>query len=69
MNDSDEKPTLWQAIGSVLAAFFGVQKRANRERDFTRGNPVHFIIVGLLMTAAFIGVVILAVQLALSRAA
>lgn len=39
---------LLQVIASVGAAFFGVQKAANRERDFTRGKPHHFIIAGLL---------------------
>lgn len=61
-------PTLWQTIKSVNAAFFGVQNRKNRERDFTKGKPLPFILVGLVMTAVFIGVVILAVKIALKSA-
>lgn len=47
-------PTLWQTWMSVMAAFFGVQSRANRERDFTRGKPIHFILLGLLATLLFV---------------
>lgn len=48
-------PTLWQSWMSVLAAFFGVQSSANRERDFTSGKASHFILLGLLATAVLIG--------------
>ena len=48
-------PTLWQSWMSVLAAFFGVQSSANRERDFTRGKASHFILLGLLATVLLIG--------------
>ncbi|GAB3681664.1 DUF2970 domain-containing protein [Salinisphaera aquimarina] len=51
-------PTLWQTWMSVLAAFFGVQSSANRERDFTRGKASHFILLGLLATALFVGVLV-----------
>ena len=40
-----EKPTLIQVFASVLAAIFGVQKNANRERDFQKGDPKQFIAV------------------------
>lgn len=67
-SEPDKAPTLLQATGSVLASFFGVQSRANRERDFKHGKPLHFIIIGLLMTAAFIATVMVAVKIALSQA-
>ncbi|MDM4770110.1 DUF2970 domain-containing protein [Solimonas sp. SE-A11] len=63
-----EPPSLWQTIASVAASFFGVQSSKNRERDFTKGKPLHFIAVGLGMTLAFIGVVWIAVRLALRSA-
>lgn len=63
-----QSPSLWQTTLSVLAAFFGVQSRSNRERDFTRGKASHFIILGVVMTAAFIAVVVLAVKFALHQA-
>lgn len=61
-------PTLGQTIRSVAAAFFGVQSRENRERDFTRGKASHFIIIGILMTALFVFTVLMAVKLALKKA-
>lgn len=66
--DAGQAPTLWQVIKSVNASFFGVQSSANRKRDFTHGKPLPFIIVGLAMTAVFIGLVMLAVKLALRSA-
>jgi hypothetical protein len=61
-------PTLWQTIGSVAASFFGVQSGRNRQRDFSRGKPLHFIIIGLLMTVVFVLVVWAAVRFALHSA-
>lgn len=64
----DERTTLGQTAASVAAAFFGVQSSANRKRDFTRGNPVHFIVIGVLATALFVGALVLAVRLTLGAA-
>ena len=60
--------TLWQTIASVGASFFGVQSSKNRQRDFTEGRPMHFIVVGLVATAVFVLLVILVVRLALHQA-
>jgi len=66
----DERPlTFWQIAGSTAAAALGVQKRANRERDFSRGKPMHFIIAGVIFTAVFVLVVALVVQTVLRSAA
>ncbi len=65
----DTPPTLWQTIQSVVAAFFGVQSSRNRARDFTRGKPLHFIVVGLLMTVTLVGTLVLLVRLILQQAA
>ena len=46
-------PTLWQMLHSIVAAAFGVQSQKNRERDFTRGKPVHFVVLGIVCTAVF----------------
>lgn len=61
-------PGLWDTIKSVAAAFFGVQNRHNRERDFTRGRPLHFILIGLGMTVLFVVVLVGVVRLALRSA-
>jgi len=49
---------LLQVLGSVLAAAFGVQSRDNKVRDFTRGNPRHFILAGALLTVGLLLVLI-----------
>ena len=54
MAKEPDKLSLVQVFGSVLASFFGVQKNANRERDFKRGRARDFIIVGVVLTVLFI---------------
>lgn len=61
-------PSLWQTIASVAASFFGVQSSKNRKRDFSKGKPLHFVLVALGMTVAFVLVVWVAVRLALHSA-
>jgi hypothetical protein len=64
--ESPEHLTFWQMLHSVLAAAFGVQSSRNRERDFTRGRPLHFILLGIAFTALFVLAVVLVVNLVLS---
>jgi hypothetical protein len=68
MAQDDRPPTLMDTVRSVGAAFFGVQSSKNRKRDFSRGNPLHFAVIGLVMTGVFALVVWLAVKLALRHA-
>ncbi len=67
-DDQQQKPriSVWSIIGSVFLAAFGVQTRANQERDFAQGNPVVFIIAGVLFTALFVGTLIGIVWLVVS---
>ena len=69
MNEDDRKLGFFQVLGSVLASFVGVQKNATRERDFKRGRPQDFILVGVLLTALFVltvwGVVQLVMRIAM----
>ncbi len=53
-DDNLPEPSFWEVVMSVLAAAIGVQNAKNRERDFTRGNPVVFIVAGLIFTALFV---------------
>ena len=65
----NERPlTFLQVAGSTAAAAFGVQKSANRERDFSRGKPMHFIIAGVVFTVVFVLIVVTVVQLVLRNA-
>jgi hypothetical protein len=68
MTEPQKAPSLWQVIASVAASFFGVQSSKNRERDFRHGKAAHFIVIGLVATAVFIGLAILLVRLALHQA-
>lgn len=54
-DDRDDKPlTLRQMLHSVLAAALGVQSGKNRARDFSRGKPSHFILLGVGFTVLFV---------------
>lgn len=69
MSDENNKPlTLWEMLQSVLSAAFGVQSGKNRSRDFSRGKPSHFIILGVLFTAVFVLVIFGIVKLVLHLA-
>ena len=68
MNGEERKLTWLQIFSSVIASFFGVQKNATRERDFTHGRARDFIIVGIVLTLAFILMVWGIVQLVMHLA-
>ena len=65
---SKQTPSTWDVLKSVLASFFGVQKEETRQRDFTHGKPSQFIIIGLVLTVALIGILYIAAKVALSLA-
>ncbi len=65
---SKNNPSIIEVIKSVLASFFGVQTDENRRRDFEKGKPVHFIVVGLILTILFIVIVISIVKFVLYSA-
>lgn len=67
-------PQLHQRRGSFLAtmkavfwSFFGVRKRRDYEHDAANLNPLHVIVAGLLGTAIFIGLLMLAVRFAVAQ--
>jgi hypothetical protein len=61
--------TFFEMLGSTFSAAFGVQSQRNRERDFSRGKPGHFILMGIGFTAAFVVTMVLVVKLVLSQVA
>lgn len=71
---SDEKDSsktsvsLGQLLMSVVAAFFGVQSNANRERDFKSGKISHFILLGVSFGIIFILIIIAVVSLVMHLA-
>ncbi len=60
-----DKLSFWQVVFSTLASFFGVQTQKNRERDFSKGNPLAFIVAGLVLTTLFILSVVAVVRVVL----
>ena len=52
--EETREPGFWDVVMSVLAAALGVQTSKNRERDFTKGNPLVFIAAGLIFTILFV---------------
>lgn len=65
-DEDDNKPlSFGQMLQSILAAAFGVQSGKRRARDFSRGKPSHFVILGVLFTALFVLVIFSVVKLVL----
>ena len=52
--EETHEPRFREVVMSVLAAALGVQSSKNRERDFTKGNPLVFIAAGLIFTILFV---------------
>jgi hypothetical protein len=65
-SQNKQKPSLIALIKSILAAAIGVQSDKNRTRDFEQGNPLVFIIGGIVFTLLFIITIALVVCLVLS---
>ncbi|HTJ05863.1 MAG TPA: DUF2970 domain-containing protein [Caldimonas sp.] len=47
---------------AVLWSFFGVRKSKDLERDANELNPLHVVIVGVIVAAVFVGVLFALVQ-------
>ncbi|MCE2570766.1 DUF2970 domain-containing protein [Motilimonas eburnea] len=61
------QPTSFKAnFLSALAALFGIQSQQNRERDFKAASPWRFVVAGIIAIVLFLGLLLLAVQWALS---
>jgi len=67
-NDQQQAPSFLGVLRSVVASMFGVQSTRRREADFTHGKPIHYIVVGLLVTVVFILAVWGVVKLVLALA-
>ena len=67
-DNNQQEPGLRQTVASVLAAAFGVQSNANRQRDFKHGKARNFIIAGVVFTALFVLTLVLVVRLVLRQA-
>lgn len=52
--ETKESLSFTDVVKSVIAGFLGVQSDKNRERDFKSGNPLHYIVIGLVGTILFV---------------
>ena len=66
-SESKQKPNLISVVKSILAAGIGVQSDKNRTRDFEQGNPLTFIVGGIVFTLLFIATVAMVVGFVLSN--
>ena len=65
---SENEVSLFKVVLSVIAAMFGVQSSKNQQRDFAKGRPAAYIIVGVIMTLLFILTLWTVVTIVLSAA-
>jgi len=68
-NGSKKKPGspgILKIMQSIFAGALGVQSEKRRQEDFSSHSPVPYIIAGLLFGAAFVGGLILVVQVVLA---
>ncbi|MFC3684222.1 DUF2970 domain-containing protein [Hydrogenophaga luteola] len=49
-------------VKAVLWGFLGVRRQADYQRDIDRLNPIHLMVVGVVMALAFVGLLILIVN-------
>lgn len=63
--DESGKLPFWKMMISVMQASFGVQNRANKERDFNSGSVKGFIAAALIFTALFILTLVIVVRMVL----
>ncbi|MFT3801731.1 MAG: DUF2970 domain-containing protein [Burkholderiaceae bacterium] len=60
------KASFLQTVKAVAWAFFGVRRGAAHENDINQLNPVHLIIIGLMMGGVFIGSLVIIIKLVLA---
>ena len=56
------RANLLRTFKAVAWSFFGVRKASEYEKDVAQLNPVHVIIAGILLAAAFVVVLVLLVK-------
>ena len=71
MDPDRDKPARKAGFGATMRAvfwsFFGVRKRKDYEHDAAHLNPIHLIVAALIGVVLFIGILILAVHIAVSK--
>lgn len=67
--DSEEHAplTFLQTLQSVAWAMLGVQSKKNAKRDFSKGKPSHFIVIGIMFAGIFVLSLVSIIQILLNR--
>lgn len=65
---SEQKYSFGSLIKALFAGAIGVQSDKNREKDFSQGRLLHFVIGGIVFTLLFILTIATIVGLVLSNA-
>ncbi|MDQ7744878.1 DUF2970 domain-containing protein [Hydrogenophaga pseudoflava] len=58
----ERKGSILGTVKAVLWGFLGVRRQADYQRDIARLNPIHLVVVGVLMALVFVGILILIVN-------
>jgi len=56
------KGSIGATVKAVLWGFLGVRRNADYQSDIARLNPVHILVVGIVMALLFVGGLILLVN-------
>jgi len=58
----------FNVLHSVFAAIFGIQSNKNRVKDFEKGDPSQYIVMGIISVVALVVVMIIVVKSVLGSA-
>ncbi len=61
--DSPRRASLFEAVRTVLAAFFGVRRRTGHDRDTAQVSPLQIVIVAVVLAALFVVTLVAIVRL------
>ena len=61
------KGSILQTAKAVLWSFVGLRTRGDYEKDVEQLNPVHIVIIGLLVCAGFVGSLIFLANWAVTK--
>jgi Protein of unknown function (DUF2970) len=54
----ERKTPLWVTVKAVLWGFLGVRRNADYQEDIAKLNPLHLMVVGVVLAFVFVGVLI-----------
>ena len=49
------KGSIWRTAKAVLWSFVGLRSRSDYEKDVEQLNPMHIVIIGLVLAGFFVG--------------